>query len=198
MFNRIPTDVILNSRNLLASAIFVETGTYHAEGAIWASGHFGQVVTIEIDRGLWNSCQDRLPANVTSLWGDSARVLQEVLESNPRTSYILWLDAHWCGNGTGSGATECPLLAELKSLSKHSAPWIAIIDDARYFLSSPPRPHKPEDWPSLDDIVRIVPHSGAIGGRDDFLVVCSHQEHASRLFRETAVKTINKTDINEI
>jgi hypothetical protein len=93
--------------------------------------------------------------NVRCYLGDSAQVLPEILRQL-RSPAMFWLDAHWCGEGTGFSQTECPLLRELELILNHHRDHIIMIDDARCFLAPPPPPHRANDWPSFADICNFL------------------------------------------
>jgi hypothetical protein len=48
------------------------------------------------------------------------------------------------------------LLDELKALEGSSSDQYIFIDDARLFLSPPPRPHDPSEWPNIDEVVEAL------------------------------------------
>jgi hypothetical protein len=67
---------------------------------------------------------------------------------------LIWLDAHW-SRDLGYGRPEfgeCPVLAEIEAITCHGLDHVVLIDDARYFVNPPPKPHKPDQWPTFDEI----------------------------------------------
>src|SRR5262249_21242559 len=87
-------------------------------------------------------------SNIQFRHGDSRTLLGEILGGLGGPA-VLWLDAHWCGEGTFGPAAECPLLDELGWVDRSHPGHVIMIDDARLFLAPPPAPHRAEDWPDL-------------------------------------------------
>lgn len=146
---------ILNTR--CGVRFFVETGTYRGDTAIWAASHFDRVVTIEYSQELYRQAiarRDR-KVNIEFMFGDSRSLLRTIVPELDCPT-IFWLDSHWSGGNTYGNDDECPLLQEIEAVnqSKH-APFI-LIDDARLFMSPPPRPHEFEQWPRIDEVVRAL------------------------------------------
>src|SRR5262249_42701322 len=141
-------------RDALDIQTFVETGTHYGETAAWAAGEFDRVVTIEAAPHLHDhalaSCGHL--KNVEFLLGDSREVLPGVVAELTAPA-IFWLDGHFCGGQTAGAESECPLLHELGAIRTSSLDHTILIDDARLFLCAPPRPHKSEDWPSIDEVI---------------------------------------------
>jgi len=71
---------------------------------------------------------------------------------------LFWLDAHWSGGDTYGENDECPLMDELKIIFQYRKNYVILIDDARLFMAPPPKPHKIENWPSIKEIVNILPY----------------------------------------
>jgi|GEM_PF-3472625 len=92
---------------------------------------------------------------VTPHLGDSREVLPSIVKDLKDHNVVYWLDGHWSGSETAGKENECPLLDELSCLSKRTED-IILIDDARLFISPPPYPSKPEQWPTIQDIVTII------------------------------------------
>lgn len=67
---------------------------------------------------------------------------------------------------------ECPLLDELQLIAPHADRHFILVDDARLFLTPPPRPHKPEQWPTLDQIyLAMAPRYPAMFVIDDVVLL---------------------------
>jgi hypothetical protein len=156
-YGQAPKELILAIRDEFAVDLFLETGTHHGQTAAWAAKHFSQVVTIEASPELHRAAaeQHRLLGNVRFVHGDSRSVLGSELAALGGPA-VLWLDSHWSGGDTYGEDAECPLLAELEAVRASLVDHFLFIDDARLFLSPPPRPHKAEQWPTLTDVVAAL------------------------------------------
>ena len=132
---------------------FVETGTLNGGTARWASEIFPEVHTVEKFRKNFEESKtfvkDR--PNVTCHWGDSAEILPKILPAYEGKPLLFWLDAHFCGANSAGTDHQCPLLRELDALRGRPGD-VILIDDARLFLSAPPPPNDPSDWPGLVEI----------------------------------------------
>ncbi len=85
----------------------------------------------------------------------SVNFLQKLFPILKDESVFYWLDAHWCVADEAAGyASQCSVLDELSAIRQMNAQSVICIDDARLFLCPPPKPHKIEDWPSFDAIVK--------------------------------------------
>ncbi len=151
----VPENIAIALRDAMGLKWFVETGTYKGGTAIWAAGHFENVITIEMHRPRYDEtlpCLIKYP-NIRAVYGDSRVELENNLPDEPA---LLWLDAHWSGNYELSvgGPGECPLAEELMVVRPYDA---ILIDDARLFTGRPPRPHDPEQWPTYDQIRAVLP-----------------------------------------
>ncbi len=63
---------------------------------------------------------------------------------------LFWLDAHYSGNGTGRGATECPIVEELKIIKSYSRnDHVILIDDAREFKGQ-------NDYPPIFTVLELI------------------------------------------
>lgn len=151
---------------------FVETGTYKGATARWASAHFDEVYTIEAYAPrieAWYQHPDYIHArhNTHLVEGDSRVKLGELLARLDRPT-LLWLDAHWCGDGAKEAhaiGDECPLREELAAVLADSwaAKHVIMIDDARLFTDPIPYPHDPTQWCSYAEIQMLL------AGREVFI-----------------------------
>ena len=145
-------DLMLSLKERYQLSVFVETGTARGQTAAMAAEHFDQVYTIEADEGTYCHTYQFLKHfdNVEALLGRSDRVLWNVklLHDKP---CLFYLDAHWSGDGPRIGP-ECPLLGELDAIGGTDGRHVILIDDYRMFKDPPPPPHRPEEWPTLEDI----------------------------------------------
>lgn len=151
----IPKDITLELAKLSNIKVFIETGTYLGHTTRWASQYFECVFTVERSEKLFYAHAKELAQikGVTPLLGDSREVLPTILKKIGEQKAIFWLDGHWSGGETYGIDDECPLLDELDILGERTQD-IILIDDARLFLSAPPRPHKVNQWPTIRDIIK--------------------------------------------
>jgi hypothetical protein len=153
----VPRDLVLWVRNELGIRVFVETGTNRAETTVWASEHFTKVVTIEGQADLVANARAAhgRRKNITFVHGDSRTALAPILDELKEPA-ALWLDAHWCGQGTFGPTSECPVMEELAAVNRSDPRHVVLIDDARFFTGPPPPPHKQSDWPDLLQIAGVL------------------------------------------
>jgi len=137
--------------------VFVEGGTYKGGTAKAMSTKFEKVYTIEKSLDMFDIAKENLISlsNVLMLKGDTREHLQSILENND--DILFWLDAHWSGGKTYGEEDECPLIEELEIIFSYNKNYIVLIDDARLFLAPPPKPHNFLNWPSLTDIIKLMP-----------------------------------------
>jgi hypothetical protein len=82
------------------------------------------------------------------------------------------LDAHWSGGDTYGQEDECPILEELKIIFNSPIKNFAIlIDDARLFLAPPPLPHILKSWPTIRQIIKVIPEEFDIIINDDVIFI---------------------------
>ncbi len=149
--------LILALRNQFQIRDFIETGTWYGDTAAWASAHFERVVTIEKSEAIYHEAQMRhghLPS-VRFILGDSREALRRIVPELVHSA-LFWLDSHWSGGPTSGEDDECPLLGELRVINESPRSHFLLIDDARLFAAPPPRPHRIEQWPSIDQVVESL------------------------------------------
>ena len=148
----IPEDLTLFIKEMNNINSFIETGTYQGETAIWASKHFDKIVTIEFSEEIFNQTYDKYTdfKNVNFLFGDSRKCLEQILPDVQQS--IIWLDAHWCSNGSYGEKDQCPLVTEIELINRFDKDHVILIDDARLFLAPPPLPNSMQYYPDLNQI----------------------------------------------
>jgi hypothetical protein len=153
----IPRNIVLELAKLAGITQFVETGTLAGVTSKWASDHFETVYTIELSKMFYDQYSDglRFLKNVKPYLGDSREVLPTVLKEISDKKTVFWLDGHWSAGETAGETDECPILGELNLISKREGD-IILIDDAKYFLCAPPKPHNPDKWPTISEIVKLL------------------------------------------
>lgn len=156
-----PGEIVLELAKLNNTTVFVETGTFQGGTTRWASGHFNSVYTIEKSESIFalNNKELSKLKGVKPLLGDSRELLPKILTEIGNRKTVFWLDGHWSGGETAGKDDECPLLGELKCLLNRKED-IILIDDARLFLSAPPLPHKPSEWPTIKEVIIALSSSG--------------------------------------
>lgn len=152
-----PTELILKLKEVYKINTFIETGTYTGDTAAWAAAHFSTVLTIEYSKAIYEDTVRRLGENqeIIFLFGDSRIVLREIVPTLT-CSAIFWLDSHWSGGNTYGKDDECPLIEELSLINEAKTAHFLLIDDARLFLSPPPRPHQIDRWPGIDKVIEAL------------------------------------------
>lgn len=150
--------------------VFVEGGTFSGGTARKMSRHFPLVYTIENSHRMHKIARENIiEKNVILLKGDTRDYLPEILDKTD--NILFWLDAHWSGGETYGNNDECPLLEELEIIFRHDKNIIILIDDARLFLAPPPLPHDRNSWPSLVDIVNLLPERSDILVYEDVIYI---------------------------
>jgi ubiquinone/menaquinone biosynthesis C-methylase UbiE len=164
----LPRDLALYLRDTFGLADFIETGTFLGDTAAWAAGAFARATTIEAAASLHARAAARHGhlKNLRLVLGDSRAELPRMLASAERPA-LLWLDGHWSDGETFGQGAECPLADELRAVTASRVEHFVLIDDARLFLSPPPPPHDPRQWPTMPQIVEML----RAGGRDPYVVV---------------------------
>lgn len=140
----------------------VETGTFHAHGAMAIRDLVPRVWTIELSETFHSRAVDRYGKldGMTFLQGESSQVLRELSEDMKDEPLLFWLDAH---GGTDlfdipDSEGQCPLLGELAAIQQfpQAINSCILIDDARFFLGPVAGPHicqRAQDWPTLVDVI---------------------------------------------
>jgi len=152
-----PTGLISLLSDTYGISTFIETGTYLGATAYWASGVFDRVITIEASECLYNELLRKYSNvdNINFVYGDSRDKLHDIVKGLDGAA-LFWLDAHWSGGPTFGGGDECPLLEELRIINSSENEHFIFIDDARLFVSGPPKPHSVEQWPDVNEILHVL------------------------------------------
>jgi hypothetical protein len=148
-------DLVRRLRSVLPLSIFVETGTFEGEGVARALPLFEQIHSIELSEEYYSAAAQRFSRDRVNLYhGDSSAVLASLRSMLGDKSVLYWLDAHWClPEDTAGLESQCPLLAELTAIGGLNDESVVLIDDARLFLCTPPRPHESSHWPRLYELI---------------------------------------------
>ena len=100
--------------------IFIETGTYMGEGVDYALVQgFEKVYSIELDKERYLECKEKFKenSNVFIYEGDSSVVLKEILKSIDE-SCVIFLDAHYCADGSSISEKMVPVKRRIGSYKK--------------------------------------------------------------------------------
>jgi len=139
--------------------VFVETGTFKGDSVNVARRFFRQCHTVEMSPALHEQAQKRFAGkdNIQLHLSDSPGFLRKHQSEFSARPALFWLDAHWCvADDTSGESSQSPLLAELHAIGQLHRDSVLLIDDARLYLCSPPRPHRISDWPDIDDVCRVL------------------------------------------
>lgn len=183
----IPQAIALKLAQAAQCRVFVESGTFMGTTSAWAASHFDFVFTIERFEPLYLQHSERLKTlgNVEPLLGDSRRLLPTLAAGLHEFRALHWLDAHWSGDGTAGSQDECPLLDELNALASRTGD-IILIDDARFFLCAPPKPHDPKAWPGIAQLIRALGEQRHVQIVDDVIFVLPEEPALVHLLTEYA------------
>lgn len=149
-----PEELVIRLKRAFSIDMFIETGTFRGPTASWAAGHFPSVISIEAGQKLYQEAKERYAhhENIEFICGDGPTELAKMV---PRlhSPALFWLDSHWCGEDSCKLQIECPLIPELEALATSKTAHFILIDDARYFLSPPPRYHDRCQWPDIAQVI---------------------------------------------
>ena len=124
VYRGIPKKLVLDLKNALSLNVFIETGTYMGDTAIWASDHFDNVITIEASEEIYKSQNKKY--GIKYILGDSSNLLKQIISENS----LIYLDAHYSG---GTTFNTYPLIEELNGINSSELENLSIIvDDARF------------------------------------------------------------------
>lgn len=146
--------------------VAIETGLWHGHGTVekLPADVCPERIAIDISE---DNCALAEPNYTYTYCGDSGQLLRLVLVMIDRPA-LFWLDAHWVEEFDGQTENPCPLLEELRAISKweHAAASVVLIDDARLLGTERGYPVLPEVleagrlWNAAmptDDILRLTP-----------------------------------------
>ncbi|WP_052813147.1 hypothetical protein [Desulfonatronum thioautotrophicum] len=168
----VPFDFVDFLKEKLGLQVFAEGGTFKGGTANKMSNIFKKVYTIEKSNVMFDISTQNLSSkdNVILLKGDTRYHLKQILNDND--NILFWLDAHWSGGDTYGQEDECPLLEELDLIFKCTEKnYVVLIDDARLFLAPPPLPHDFSKWPTIQDIIHVIPSNFKVTILDDVMYV---------------------------
>lgn len=139
--------------------IFVETGTFKGDTLDKVKNIFKEIYSVELSKEYYEESLSRFDKNknIHLYLNSSEKFLKELRPNLKNQSVLYWLDAHWCvADKTAGEKSQCPLLEELKSIHTLNQKSVIIIDDARLFISTPPKPHEISQWPDFDSVLNSL------------------------------------------
>jgi len=140
--------------------VLVETGTFHGDMIEATRSHFREIYSIELGQELYRAACRRFArhGHVRLLQGSSEVVLRELLPKLKGTP-LIWLDAHYTGDGTARGESDTPIVEELEAiLEQKQIDAVVLIDDARLFDGT-------NGYPTLLSVREMI-----LGRRGDWVV----------------------------
>jgi hypothetical protein len=143
-------------KRALPLEVFVETGTFKGDSVQQVRGLFRELYTVESSAEYYERACERFRSDtaIHVFQDTSSHFLRTLMPGVAGRSVLYWLDAHWCGEELAPDGSQCPLLDELAAIGSLNERSVLMIDDARLFLCPPPAPHSPEQWPSLDLVIK--------------------------------------------
>lgn len=139
----------------LGLSIFVETGTFQGDSVELVKPLFQEIHTCELSPELHQKACSRFEGikGIHCHLGPSEQSLQKISRELQGSPVLYWLDAHWCAaENTAGEESQCPLLEELDAITPLHADSVVWIDDARYLMSPPPKPHVCKGWPKWHEV----------------------------------------------
>jgi hypothetical protein len=152
------SELVTYLRRVLPLAIFVETGTFEGESVARALSLFEEIHSVDLSEHYYSEAAQRFDQEGVHLYHcESSTILRSLRSRLKDRSVLYWLDAHWCVAEDAAGSeSQCPLLAELTAIEKLNNESVILIDDARLFLCTPPRPHESSHWPRLQQVIETL------------------------------------------
>ncbi len=128
--------------------VFVETGTCLGDMVHAVRDCFGAIHTIELSPLYAARSRTRLGwmPHLTIYEGDSGEVLPSIL-GKLRVRSLFWLDAHYSGELTATGAEHTPIGKELAAVAGRDD--CILIDDAREFIGD-------NGYPTIEQLRALV------------------------------------------
>lgn len=155
--------LMLEMKSKFGIECLVETGTWTGETALLASEIFEEVYTVEIHPKIFKQAKKTLAEkrNVHTYYGESAPFLQNLIGKFEKNT-LFWLDAHYCGEGTGTiyvngSEIKSPLKDEVTIILDHFDPhFIILIDDVRGYLNLPEQLRVNRDYATLYELYSLA------------------------------------------
>jgi glycosyltransferase involved in cell wall biosynthesis len=152
-------NLVSKLKSALPLNILIETGTFKGDTVYKFKNFFDKIISIELSETLWAQAQKRFKnfSHIQILNGRSDEHLKKSKKNFKHKSILFWLDAHWCDDeGTAGEISQCPLINELNAIGKLNNDSVILIDDARLFLAPPLAPHDISQWPTFDQLLKLL------------------------------------------
>ena len=149
-------NLIFALKEVLPLDVFVETGTFKGDSIEIVKNIFSEIHSTELSEEYYLYCSNRFKglSQIRIYNEDSPAFLKTLQKNISKKSVLYWLDAHWCvADGTAGEKSQCPLLEEIKAIKSLNGESVILIDDARLFISPPPKPHEISQWPDINSIL---------------------------------------------
>jgi len=146
-----PPSIVKRYAREYGTRTLVETGTFHGDMVGACSREFTRIISIELDRSLYEGARERFASNphIEIHWGDSAALLPKLIESLSEPA-LFWLDGHYSAGITAKGALLTPIMGELSAICDMRGEGnVVLIDDARCFIGE-------DDYPTVDEVKEFV------------------------------------------
>lgn len=135
-------DTLLKYAGEYGCKLLLETGTGAGDMLAAIYPYFKKCFSIELSLSLYQHAVmrfKRMPT-IKIFQGDSGEVIKDVIPLLTEPT-LIYLDAHYCGQGTARGKEETPIQEELETLLfdpkfKH----VILIDDLKDFTKNPAYP----------------------------------------------------------
>ena len=177
----------------------VEGGTYYGGTAFEQSRLFEIIYTIEKSDIIFEKAKEKIQKirNIIQLKGDTREHLPKILSKID--NILFWLDAHWSGGNTYGQKDECPILEELEIIFSSPIKNFAIlIDDARLFLAPPPLPHNLKSWPTVQQLVKVIPNEFDIIINNDVIFIVPKKINFPKYIQLKITSENNKVTIKSL
>ena len=177
----------------------VEGGTYYGGTAFEQSRLFEIIYTIEKSDIIFEKAKEKIQKirNIIQLKGDTREHLPKILSKID--NILFWLDAHWSGGNTYGQKDECPILEELEIIFSSPIKNFAIlIDDARLFLAPPPLPHNLKSWPTIQQLVKVIPNEFDIIINNDVIFIVPKKINFPKYIQSKITSENNKVTIKSL
>jgi hypothetical protein len=186
-------------RTVMLPKTLVEGGTYYGGTAFEQSRLFEIIYTIEKSDIIFEKAKEKIQKirNIIQLKGDTREHLPKILSKID--NILFWLDAHWSGGNTYGQKDECPILEELEIIFSSPIKNFAIlIDDARLFLAPPPLPHNLKSWPTIQQLVKVIPNEFDIIINNDVIFIVPKKINFPKYIQSKITSENNKVTIKSL
>ena len=148
---------------LFSLTTLIETGTYAGDTAKRGAKYFDQIYSVEIHPRIFRTARNNLK-NFPSihLYKDTSYNFLNYPEIRNARNSLFWLDAHYCGGGTGTiydnnKWLESPLKKEIETIFGYFRPdQVILIDDLRGYLNLRDEDKKGRIYTTISELFRLT------------------------------------------